>query len=56
MPNAVEDYLSFLKAGASMYPIDALKMAGVDMTKPDAVDAAFAILEGYVDRLEQLIS
>jgi oligoendopeptidase F len=55
-PNAVEDYLKFLKAGGSMYPIDALKMAGIDMTQPDAVNAAFAILEGYVDRLEKLIS
>ena len=53
-PNAADDYLKFLKAGSSMYAIDALKMAGVDMTKPDAVDAAFAVLAGYVDRLESL--
>ena len=29
---AAEEYLAFLKAGASLYPIDALKVAGVDMT------------------------
>ena len=33
-PGAVEDYLSFLKAGDSLYPVDALKLAGVDLTTP----------------------
>jgi oligoendopeptidase F len=52
---AVEDYLSFLKAGSSLYPIDALKMAGVDLTKPDAVEETFQVLAGMVDRLEELL-
>lgn len=52
---AVEDYLSFLKAGSSLYPIEALKMAGVDLTKPDAVEQTFQILADMVDRLEQLL-
>jgi oligoendopeptidase F len=54
--NAVEDYLSFLKAGSSLYPIDALKMAGVDLTKSDAVEESFKVLAGMVDRLEELVS
>jgi len=29
-PAAAENYLAFLKAGSSLYPIDALKVAGVD--------------------------
>lgn len=29
---AVEKYKGFLKAGGSLYPIDTLKNAGVDMT------------------------
>jgi oligoendopeptidase F len=53
-PNAVEDYTKFLKAGASMYPLDALKMAGVDLTTPDAVEETFAVMSGYIDRLEKL--
>ncbi|MCA9921782.1 MAG: oligoendopeptidase F [Anaerolineales bacterium] len=54
--NAVENYLSFLKAGGSMYPLDALKVAGIDMTTPQPVEAAFDVLAGLVDRLEQLVS
>ena len=52
--NAVENYLSFLKAGASVYPLDALKLAGIDMTSPEPVEAAFKVLAGLVDRLEKL--
>lgn len=49
-----EAYVKFLCAGASVYPLDALKIAGVDMTTPEPVEKAFAILAGYVDRLEAL--
>ncbi len=51
---AVEDYLNFLSAGSSLYPVDALKMAGVDMTTPEAVERTFAVLADYVDRLAAL--
>lgn len=52
---AAKRYLSFLKAGSSLYPLDALKLAGVDMSTPVAVEQTFAVLAGYVDRLEQLV-
>jgi oligoendopeptidase F len=52
---AVDRYLSFLRAGASLYPIDALKLAGIDMTRPEAVETAFAHLSSLIDRLEQLL-
>jgi oligoendopeptidase F len=35
---AVADYLNMLRAGGSDYPIELLKKAGVDMSKPDAVN------------------
>ncbi|MEA3334720.1 MAG: oligoendopeptidase F [Chloroflexota bacterium] len=54
-PGAVDDYLSFLKAGGSMYPLDALSLAGVDLTSPEPVNAAFAVLSDMIDRLERLI-
>ena len=54
-PGAAENYLNFLKAGGSVYPIDALKLAGVDMTQPDAVVKTFEVLARYVDRLEKLV-
>ncbi len=51
---AVERYIAFLKKGDSQFPIDAIREAGVDMTDPAPVQAAFDILAGYVDRLDQL--
>ena len=33
---------------------DALKLAGVDMTQPEPVEKAFAVLAGLVERLESL--
>lgn len=54
-PGAVEDYLSFLKAGGSVYPLDALKIAGVDLASPEPVEQTFEILAQLVNRLEGLI-
>jgi oligoendopeptidase F len=45
---AKERYLGFLSSGGSKYPIEILKEAGVDMKKPDAVNAA-------LDRFEELL-
>jgi oligoendopeptidase F len=53
-PNAADDYLRFLSAGSSVYPLEALKMAGVDMSTPQPVEETFDILAGMVDRLEEL--
>jgi len=52
---SVDNYLAFLKAGGSVYPLDALQLAGVDMRSPEPVEAAFKTLAGLVDRLEVLI-
>jgi oligoendopeptidase F len=54
VPNAAEDYLRFLSAGSSVYPLEALKLAGVDMSTPQPVEETFEILAGMVDRLEEL--
>ena len=35
-----EDYFKFLKSGGSRYPIESLKIAGVDMAKTEPVQAA----------------
>ena len=55
IPGAAQDYLKFLSSGSSLYPLDALKMAGVDLTSPKPVEDTFEILGGYVDRLEDLL-
>ncbi len=54
-PNAVEDYLGFLKSGSSAYPLDVLRKAGVDLTTPAAVEETFAVMANYIDRLEALV-
>lgn len=52
---AVDAYLGFLKAGGSQYPLGVLKAAGVDLTSSAPVDAAFATMAHYIDRLEALV-
>jgi len=54
-PNAVQDYLTFLKSGSSGYALDVLKKAGVDMTSPKPVEETFAVMSTYVERLEKLL-
>ncbi|MCA0454123.1 MAG: oligoendopeptidase F [Chloroflexi bacterium] len=53
---AAENYVKFLSSGSSLYPVDALKLAGVDMSTPAAVEATFEVLAGYVDKLGELTS
>ena len=48
------DYLTFLRSGGSRYPIEALKVAGVDMSKSDAVRATAEHFNALLDRLEEL--
>ena len=48
---AVDDYLAFLRSGASMYALDSLKLAGIDMTTPEPVEETYQVLSGLIDRL-----
>lgn len=48
-----ENYINFLKAGSSNYPIEIMKKAGVDMTKPDYLEEAF---NTFAQRLEEFKS
>lgn len=53
---AAKRYVEFLSLGGSVYPLDALNHAGVDMMSPEAVKTTFSVLANYVDRLEELTS
>ncbi|MEP6751665.1 MAG: oligoendopeptidase F [Candidatus Dormiibacterota bacterium] len=53
---AVQNYLAFLKSGGSRYPLEGLKLAGVDMSSPEPVASAFAALAAMVGRLEELVA
>lgn len=48
-------YLRFLSLGGSVYPVEALRTAGVDLTLPDAVDDALKLFEKTVDELSALL-
>jgi oligoendopeptidase F len=50
-----EDYFSFLKSGGSRFPIESLKLAGVDMSSPAPVEAACAAFGRLVEKLEALL-
>ncbi|MTV82931.1 oligoendopeptidase F [Secundilactobacillus folii] len=47
-------YLNYLKSGSSDYPIQVMQKAGVDMTKTDYLDQAFAQFEKRLDQFEKL--
>ena len=49
------DYLAFLKTGGSDYPLNELKIAGVDLTKPDTVKNAMKVFADCLDEFEQLL-
>ena len=51
-----DDYLGFLKAGCSETPLDILRHAGVDMEKPEPIQAAMNRFERLTDELERLLS
>ncbi len=51
---AIERYKKFLSLGGSMHPIDLLKVAGVDMSKPESVEAALNEFDRLVEQYEAL--
>ena len=51
---AVADYKKFLSAGGSLPPIEALKLAGVDMSTSEPVDRALNFFEELLGRYEEL--
>ena len=53
--NAKENYLNFLKSGGSMYPLDELKLAGVDMNKPEVVESAISMFKETIEEFKTLI-
>ncbi len=50
-----EDYFKFLKSGGSRYPIESLKIAGVNMAEKEPVQAACKKFKEIVDQLKDLL-
>lgn len=55
-PAARDAYLAFLSAGNSRPPADLLRAAGVDLTKPDAVNAAAKLMDRSIAEMERLLA
>lgn len=49
-----EDYFAFLKSGGSRYPIESLKVAGVDMESTEPVQAACDTFRDIVEQLKKM--
>ena len=47
--------MKFLNGGSSLYPVDMLKVAGVDMTNPRPFEDAMKIFENLLDQTEALL-
>lgn len=52
---AADRYIEFLKTGESDYPIELLKIAGVDMSTPEPVEKAMDTFNSLLDEFEKLI-
>jgi oligoendopeptidase F len=53
--NAIECYLTLLRAGGSDHPMPLLQRAGVDLSKPETVRAVVDQLDGLVTKLEEAL-
>lgn len=54
--DAFNNYLKMLKSGGSRYPIDEVKLAGVDLTKKEAFSAVTRRRKELVEELDKLLN
>jgi oligoendopeptidase F len=52
---AVADYIRFLSSGNSNYPIEVLKLAGVDMGTKEPVNQALQLFSELLDQMDELM-
>lgn len=52
--SAVDDYMKFLSGGSSQDPIDLLKLAGVDMSKPAPIETALQKFAALIEEFKQM--
>lgn len=52
--SAKENYLAFLKTGGSMYPLDELRVAGVNLEDEKTIDDAPEMFKNYLEELKKL--
>jgi len=54
--NAIENYLSFLKTGGSMYPADELKVANIDIHDENLYLNAINAFDEYIDSFTKILN
>jgi oligoendopeptidase F len=52
---ALDNYIEFLSAGGSAYPIELLKRAGVDMTTSEPFDKTIESMNKVMDEIEKIL-
>ena len=52
--DAINKYLEFLKTGGRDYPVELLKIAGVDLSKPEPIKEAIKLFEKTIDEFIKL--
>jgi oligoendopeptidase F len=55
-PGARDAYLEMLKAGSSKAPLELLREAGLDLSKPEAIESALHLFDQTVDALQELLA
>ncbi|MXV64579.1 oligoendopeptidase F [Natronorubrum sp. JWXQ-INN-674] len=53
--DAAEDYRSFLRRGSREYPLELLRIAGVDMSSSDPIDRALEMYGQRLDEMDELL-
>jgi oligoendopeptidase F len=51
-----DEYFEFLKSGGSRFPIESLRLAGVDMEHPQPIRSAMAVFKTRLDELEHALA
>ena len=51
---ALENYINFLKTGGSMYPLDELKIAGVNLNSKSVILSAIKTFEKYLKKFKDI--
>jgi oligoendopeptidase F len=54
-PGNVDTYLNFLRSGGSQFPLETLKLAGVDMATPAPIESTLRLFERRLTELEGLL-
>ncbi len=50
-----EQYLDILRSGCSLYPVDTIKLGGVDMTGTGPMTDVIALFNSLIDQVEELL-